>query len=44
MHKLFRAGVMAFGLVANVHAGNLTETDTGVRTLHPKTLLVSAHI
>lgn len=36
MHKLFRAGVMAFGLVANAHAGNLSETDTGVGTLHQK--------
>ncbi|MDP8566349.1 hypothetical protein [Methylophilus aquaticus] len=36
MYKLLLAGLMAFGLVANVQAGDLSENDTGVRNLHQK--------
>lgn len=36
MSKLLIAGLMAFGLVANVHAGDLSANETGVRNLHHK--------
>lgn len=36
MRKLRIAGMMAFGLVANVHAVNLSENETDVRNLHQK--------
>lgn len=36
MRKLRIAEMMAFGLVANVHASNLSENETDVRNLHQK--------